>query len=45
MEAEVNKTTLKIGDVATLTITIKDKATQESISGLLPLLFEFITSN
>lgn len=45
MEAEVNKTALKIGDVATLTITIKDKATQENITGLLPLLFEFITSN
>ncbi|MEI8091003.1 MAG: hypothetical protein WCG98_01845 [bacterium] len=36
---------MHVGDEAILTITIKDQKTQEDISGLLPIVFEFITSN
>lgn len=40
-----SKTSMTVGDEAVLTITITDKSTQEDISGLLPIMFWFITSN
>lgn len=46
IKAEISsKANMHIGDIATLTITIKDKITQEIIDGLLPIIFGFITSN
>lgn len=46
IKAEISsKANMHIGDVATLTITIKDKSTQEIVDGLLPIIFGFITSN
>ena len=46
MKAEISsKSTMQVGDEAILTITIKDKKTQENINGLLSIIFEFIASN
>jgi surface antigen len=40
-----SKATMQVGDEAILTITIKNRQTQENIDGLLPIIFEFISSN
>ena len=40
----VGKKTMSIGDTMTLTLEVKDKKTQQAISGLLPLKFALISS-
>ena len=41
----VSKSPLTLGEVATLTLEIKDKKTGESYSGLLPFSFSIISTN
>jgi hypothetical protein len=46
IQAEMlSKAPLRVGDESILTITIKDKKTGEDISALMPIAFDFITSN
>jgi len=43
--ALVSKSPLKLGEVATLTLEIKDKKTGEKYSGLLPFSFSILSMN
>lgn len=41
----VSKSPLKLGEVATLTLEIKDKKSGKLYSGLLPFSFTFLSTN